>query len=145
MAETMAPSVRPIRIVRRPITGMLLPIPIVCFIGALITDLTYSSSGGNLLWLNFSTWLIPAGLVFGAIAGITLLIDAIRGSASWTAFLLLLAAWLVELINSMVHARDGWTAVVSLGIVLSIIGVVLALLSGWSWQSSRYRTRGHAA
>jgi uncharacterized membrane protein len=49
----------------------------------------------------------------------------------WLQFGLLLAAWIVELINSLVHARDGWTAVVPLGLILSIVGVVLVLLSGW--------------
>ena len=144
MAQPMAPSVRPISVVGRPIAGILLPVPIVCFIAALITDLTYSGSGGNLLWANFSTWLLAAGLLFGAIAGLVLLTDAIRG-IGWGPFLLLLAAWIVELVNSLIHARDGWTAVVPLGIVLSVIGVVLIFAAGWRWQSIRYRGQGGVA
>ena len=132
MAETVAHRpVRPISIVRHPIYSLFLPVPVVCFIGALITDLSYLSSGGNLLWVNFSAWLLAAGLVFGVVALIILLIDAIRGSAAWLAFGLLLAAWIVEFINSLVHARDGWTAVAGLGLILSIIGTVLVLVAGW--------------
>ena len=132
MAETVAHRpVRPISIVRHPIYSLFLPVPVVCFIGALITDLSYLNSGGNLLWVNFSAWLLAAGLVFGVVVLIILLIDAIRGSAAWLAFGLLLAAWIVEFINSLVHARDGWTAVAGLGLILSIIGAVLVLVAGW--------------
>jgi uncharacterized membrane protein len=124
-------GMRPMAIARRPIYSMLLPIPIVCFLGALLTDLAYRCSDGNLLWLNFSSWLIAAGLLFGALAGIILLIDVIRRAASWLSLLVLFAAWIAEFVNSLVHARDGWTAVVSLGLTLSLIGVLLILLAGW--------------
>ena len=134
-------DVRPLSIADRSITGILLAIPVVCFIGALLTDLAYQGSGGNLIWVNFSSWLIAAGLLFGAIAGIFLLIDAIR-RGEWIAFLLLLAAWIVELINSFVHARDGWTAVVPLGLILSIVGVVLILISGWLAGDRSYLIAG---
>ncbi len=138
MAETVARRpVRPIAIVRHPIYAMVLPIPIVCFIGGLLTDIAYLNSGGNLIWLNFSAWLLAAGLLFGAVAGIVILIDAIRGvgSPGWLAFLILLAAWIVELVNSFVHARDGWTAVAGTGLILSIVGAAL-LIAGWLWRSA---------
>lgn len=132
MAETVARRrVAPIAIAHHPIYSMFLPVPVVCFLGALITDLAYQGSGGNLLWVNFSSWLLAAGLVFGAIAAVLLLIDAIRGVWSWAPFGLLIVAWIVELINSLVHARDGWTAVVPLGLILSIVGAVLILIVGW--------------
>ena len=122
---------------RHPILSLLLPIPIVCFVGALLTDLSYVNSGGNLLWLNFSSWLIAAGLVFGGIAIVFLIVDGIRGSVSWLAFLLVGAAWVVEFLNALIHARDGWTAVVPTGMILSIIGVVLILAGGWLSRSAR--------
>ena len=122
---------------RHPILSLLLPIPIVCFVGALLTDLSYVNSGGNLLWVNFSSWLIAAGLVFGGIAIVFLLVDGIRGSVSWLAFLLVGAAWVVEFLNALIHARDGWTAVVPTGMILSIIGVVLILAGGWLSRSAR--------
>jgi uncharacterized membrane protein len=125
---------------------MALPVPVVCFVGALLTDLAYQCSGGNLLWVNFSSWLIAAGLLVGAIAGAVLLIDLARGAGrsgtGWAHFGLLFAAWVVELINALVHARDGWTAVVPAGLILSAIAVALILLSGWLWQSIRYPAEG---
>ena len=139
MDETVArPPVRVISIVRHPLYVVFLPVPIVCFIGALLTDLAYLGSGGNFMWLDFSSWLLAAGLAVGALAGIVLLIDVVRGlrGAGLWGFLLLLAAWIIELINSFVHARDGWTAVAGTGLALSIIGVVLVLLAGWLWRSA---------
>ena len=128
--------VRPISIARHPITSILLPIPIVCFAGALLTDLVYVNSSGNLMWVNFSSWLITAGLVFGALAILVLLIDGLRRASSWLPFALIAAAWVVELLNALIHARDGWTAVVPLGITLSILGTLLALAGGWLSRST---------
>jgi uncharacterized membrane protein len=125
--------------------SLVLPIPIVCFIGALLTDLAYQWSGGNLLWVNFSAWLLAAGLLFGGIGGLVLLIDILRGAVGrygWLQFGLLLAAWIVEFINSLVDARDGWTAVVPMGLILSIVGVFLILVSGWLSREGRYRYLG---
>lgn len=142
MPATNSRGLRPISIARRPLTAMLLPVPIVCFIGVLLTDLSYLDSGGNLVWLDFSSWLNAAGLLFGAIAAVVLFIDTIRSSVGWGTFLLLAAAWVVEFINALVHARDGWTAVAGAGLILSIIGVLVILVSGWLWQEIRYRDEG---
>ena len=127
---------RPISLADHTIYGMLLPVPVVCFVGALLTDLAYTGSDGNLVWLDFSNWLILFGLVFGAIAAIVLLIDVIRSpvlrsSRGWAHLLFFYAALLVELFNTFVHDRDGWTAVAGKGIILSIIGALLILIAGW--------------
>jgi len=129
-------TIPPISIVRHPIYNMLQPVPVVCFIGALLTDWVYLGSDGNRQWVNFSTWLLAAGLVFGAVSILVLMIDLVRGVAAnrglgWAAFLLLLAAWIVEFINSLVHARDGWTAVAGAGLILSIVGALLIAIAGW--------------
>lgn len=142
MPATNSRGLRPISIARRPLTAMLLPVPIVCFIGVLLTDLSYLDSGGNLVWLDFSSWLNAAGLLFGAIAAVVLFIDTIRSSVGWGTFLSLAAAWVVEFINALVHARDGWTAVAGAGLILSIVGVLVILVSGWLWQEIRYRDEG---
>jgi uncharacterized membrane protein len=137
MAEAMArPASRTISIARHPIYSMLLPVPVVCFIGTLLTDTTYLKSGGNLIWLAFSSWFLLAGLAFGLLAAIALLIDfirspGIRNSIGWLHLLLFYAALLVELFSVFIHERDGWTAVAGLGITLSIVGAVLILAAAW--------------
>src|ERR1700712_2022602 len=57
-----------------PIHAMLVPFPIVCFIGALITDIAYARSA-NMMWANFSIWLISAGLLMGGFAEVAGLVD----------------------------------------------------------------------
>jgi uncharacterized membrane protein len=119
-------------IVSAPIYLLVFPIPIVCFVGALLTDIAYSASA-FLMWLHFSEWLIAAGLVFGALAALVLLIEffasrAIRtGPFGWAHLMLFYAALVVELLNAFLHTIDGWTAVAPSGMVLSIIGAILSL------------------
>src|SRR4051794_22517389 len=108
--EAAAPRAAPLSILRHPIYGMLLPVPVVCFIGTLLTDLVYLKSGGNLIWLAFSSWLLLVGLLFGAIAALVLLIDfirspAIRGGTGWLHLLVFYAALLIELFSVFIHER----------------------------------------
>lgn len=129
---------RQVAIVGRPMYSILLPVPIVLFIAALVTDITYALTE-TLIWLDFSSWLLVAGVVLGLLAAIFLFIDivrlaALRRGAGWAHLLLYVAAWLVELVNMLVHNRDGWTAVVPLGLTLSIVGVLLILVAGWLWR-----------
>jgi uncharacterized membrane protein len=136
MAEAVAtPRLRLISVARHPIYAMLLPVPVVCFVGALLTDITYLNSE-NLLWLAFSSWLILAGLVSGALAALVLLVDFIRSpgmrhGAGWLHLLLFYAALLVELLGMFIHSRDGWTAVAGAGVILSVMGAVLILAAAW--------------
>lgn len=126
-----------------PLYPALLPMPIICFVGALITDLAYVASA-QMMWLDFSTWLLLAGLVGGGVAGVLLIVELVRAHdrprALSAHFLLLLAAWVVEVLNSFIHARDGWTAVVPTGLCLSIAATVLSLLAGWFWQSAYHHS-----
>jgi uncharacterized membrane protein len=126
-----------------PYSSLLLPVPVVCFVGALLTDVAYSNSGGVLQWSNFSAWLLAVGLLFGAIALVLMIIDLVRlpqlrSEWGWGALALLAVTWVLEFINSLVHARDGWTAVVPTGMILSAIGAILIMSFGWAWHESRY-------
>ncbi|WP_260596645.1 DUF2231 domain-containing protein [Sphingomonas endolithica] len=120
----------------------LLPIPIICFVGALITDFAYIASA-EMMWLDFSSWLLLAGLIGGGVAGSLLIVELVRAHdrrALLPHFFFLLAAWMAEVFNSFVHSRDGWTAVVPTGLSLSIVATVLGLLAGWFWQSAYRRS-----
>ena len=50
------------RVARHPIHPMLVSVPIVCFIGALLTDITYAVSA-EMMWADFSAWLLTIGEV----------------------------------------------------------------------------------
>jgi uncharacterized membrane protein len=119
-----------------PIHPMLVPFPIVCFIGALLTDITYARSA-NIMWADFSIWLITAGLVMAGLAAIAGLTDYFgdarirRAPPALPHMLINITVVVIELFNAFVHSRDGWTSVVPTGLTLSIIAVLLLAVSGW--------------
>src|SRR3982751_6070919 len=97
MAETVPRRESGVARVTAPVYLLLFPIPVVLFIAALVTDVAYAKSA-NIMWLNFSEWLIAAGLLFGALAAIVLIVEfiasrAIRtGAIGWTHLVLFFAA-----------------------------------------------------
>jgi uncharacterized membrane protein len=110
--------------------------------GALLTDLLYWRTA-SMQWETFSIWLLTAGLMLAALAGIALLLDvALRraGKIAWSRFAALTAAALLSFLNAFIHSRDGYTSVVPEGLTLSAI-VTVTLLAigsrGWSLSSAR--------
>src|SRR5690348_8577555 len=132
------------RIAKHPIHPMLVPIPIVCFIGALITDITYTVSA-EMMWADFSAWLLLAGLIFGvlaAIAGLTDFLGSRLVRAQWPAWPHLvgnLAVLVLAFFNTLIHTRDAWTSVVPTGLILSIITVLILPITGWLGWEMVYR------
>jgi uncharacterized membrane protein len=115
-----------------PIYLLLFPIPVVLFLAAFVVDIAYAKSA-NIMWLNFAEWLLAAGLFFGTLAAIALIVEffasrAIRANGiGWTHLVLFFLALVVELFNMFFHTRDGYTAVVPAGMTLSTVGAVLLL------------------
>jgi uncharacterized membrane protein len=134
------------RIAGRPIHPMLVPFPIVCFVGALITDLTYWRTA-EMMWADFSAWLLFAGLVMGVLAAIAGLVDFLSNRVVRT----LAPAWfhmagnvvvlVLALCNAFVHSRDAWTSVVPTGLTLSALTVLVLLFTGWMGWTMVYRHR----
>jgi uncharacterized membrane protein len=118
----------------RPIYPALLPFPTACFAGAFITDLAYWSTF-EVMWERFSVWLITVGLLMAAFAVIAFAIDLVRGKRSRSLTLAHAAGYVVvillSLVNVLVHSRDGYTAVVPTGLMLSGLVVVVLLCTSW--------------
>ena len=134
------------RIAGHPIHPMLVPFPIVCFIGALITDIAYWRTA-NIQWANFSAWLLAAGLVMGALAAVAGLIDFL-GSRSvraqppaWPHLIGNVVVMGLSLVNVFVHSRDAWTSVVPTGLILSAVVVAILAVTGWLGGLLVYRHR----
>jgi uncharacterized membrane protein len=132
------------RIAGHPIHPMLVPVPIVCFVGALITDVTYFATA-QILWADFSTWLITVGVIMGVLAAIAGLIDFLgnrlirtRGPA-WPHVLGNLLVLVLATFNMLVHTRDAWTSVVPTGLILSALVVLILPVTGWLGWSMVYR------
>lgn len=119
-----------------PIHAMLVPFPIVCFILALGTDIVFWKTGG-IMWQNFSAWLLLVGLVMGGLAGIFGAIDLLSNrriralKPAWPHAIGNVIVLCLALVNSFIHARDGWTAVVPYGLGLSVLTVLILLVTGW--------------
>jgi uncharacterized membrane protein len=95
-------------------------------------------------WNNFSIWLITAGLVLAALAGLALLLDAARrrlGALAWGRFVGFTVAALLSLLNAFVHTRDAYAAVVPDGLELSALVTVILLILGWRGWSLRAAAR----
>ena len=134
------------RIAGHPIHPMLVPFPIVCFIGALVTDIADALTA-EMMWTNFSAWLLAVGLAMGVLAAIAGLIDfasneRIREQGpAWAHMLGNAGVLILALFNNFVHSRDAWTSVVPTGLILSAATVALMLVTGWLGASLVYRHR----
>jgi uncharacterized membrane protein len=126
----------PIRLSNKPVYSLLVQFPVVCFVGAFLTDLAYWKTQ-LYIWETFSIWLIAAGCVLAGFAGIAGLIAFIRDrrirawSLAWPHALTSLLAAILAVVNAFVHSRDGYTAVVPTGITLSAIVVLLMMAVAW--------------
>jgi uncharacterized membrane protein len=128
---------------RRPIYKMPVSFSAAYFSAALVTDLVYWQMP-NVMWERFSIWLIVAGLILAGIAVIAYVID-LAGSKierpAWPSVVGYALAVLVSLINAFVHSRDGYTAVVPTGLMLSGSVVVVLLLTAVTGMVSANRSR----
>src|SRR3954468_5576324 len=131
---------------RHPIHPMLVPFPIACFVGTLLTDIAYWRTT-NIMWADFSTWLVTTGVILGILAAIAGAIDffsnrMIRAQApAWPHVIGNAVALILGILNMFIHSRDGWTSVVPWGLALSAISVLILLFTGWMGWSMVYRYR----
>jgi uncharacterized membrane protein len=132
------------RIATHPIHPMLVPVPIVCFIGALITDITYWVTA-EIMWADFSAWLLVVGVIIGVLAAIAGFVDlmsnrSIRALApAWPHAIGNVVVLVLSFFNVLIHTRDAWTSVVPTGLILSIIVVLILPITGWLGWEMVYR------
>jgi uncharacterized membrane protein len=124
------------KIFGHPLHPMLVPIPITCFIGTLITDIVYSRTY-DMMWANFSVWLLAAGLIGALFAIITGMTDFVGDkrvrniAVAWVHGIGNGVASLLAIFNVFVHSRDAYTSVVPTGLTLSILTVAIMAVTGW--------------
>ncbi|WP_249158685.1 DUF2231 domain-containing protein [Bradyrhizobium tropiciagri] len=149
IATVPTQSINPVstaRIGTHPIHPMLVPFPIACFVGTLATDIAYWRTT-EMMWADFSAWLLFAGLIMGGFAALAGLIDflsnrLIRGLPyAWFHMAGNAIVMLLALFNAFVHSRDAWTSVVPTGLVLSVLTVLIMLCTGWLGWAMVYRHR----
>jgi uncharacterized membrane protein len=142
MTETLQ-AVRPPTLLHPPLVAA----GAALLIAAFATDVVYWRT---LLfqWDNFSIWLILAGLVLAALAGLALLLDVARGrigAMAWGRFAGFVVAALLSLLNAFIHSRDAYTAVYPQGLALSAVVTVILVVLGWHGWSLRVARRSHSS
>ena len=138
-------DLRPARRPRgRPIHSILVSFSAAYFAGALVTDLVYWQIP-DVLWERFSIWLIAGGLIMAGLAAVAYVIDLAGGrqidTPAWPRVVGYALAVLLSLMNAFVHSRDGYTAVVPTGLVLSGLVIVVLLLTAWAGMALANRPR----
>jgi uncharacterized membrane protein len=134
------------QIARHPIHPMLIPVPIVCFIGALVTDIAYAVTA-EMMYADFSAWFLLVGIVFGVLAAIAGLTDFIgnrlirQQTPAWPHLIGNAIVLVLAFFNNLVHTRDAWTSVMPTGLVLSIVTVLILPVTGWLGWELVYRHR----
>ena len=121
------------RVPGRSFYATLVPFPIACFVGTFLTDLAYLATD-SFVWETFSVWLLTIGLVVAGVAVLGGFVDIVRSrrvrglARPWLRVVGELVAFGLSLVNVFVHSRDGYTAVVPEGLILSAL-VVLVLVA----------------
>jgi uncharacterized membrane protein len=120
------------------------PFSVAFFLGAAVTDLVYWRVP-DAMWETFSIWLITAGLVAAAFSVVAGVIDLVRFRKNpryqlfWLGPLATALALVIATINAFVHSRDGYTAVVPTGLILSWLVVVILACTLFVRRSDRMR------
>src|SRR5689334_2588281 len=133
----------PASIKGHPIHPMLVPFPIVLFLGALATDIAFAVDGSE-GWAEASKWLLGAGLVGALLAALAGFTDFFGSSRirefrdAWLHMFANLTAVLIELVNFMLRLGDE-SSPGSLGLALSGVVALILLFSGWKGGELVYR------
>ena len=118
-----------------PIHPMLIPFPIVCFIGTLVCDIVFLQSG-NHGWATASRILLGVGLVMAALAAVTGLTDFMgddrirRMGDALKHMLANVTAVVLEIVNFVLRLNND-DAIGSTGVYLSAVVVLILAYSGW--------------
>jgi uncharacterized membrane protein len=131
----------------RPLHKIPVAFSAAYFAGAFVTDLVYWQIP-DVVWERFSIWLITAGLIMAGLAIIAYAIDLAIGrqidTPAWPRAIGYALVVVLSLLNALVHSRDGYTAVVPTGLILSGLVVIVLVLTAWVAHSlsNRYRVGG---
>lgn len=119
-----------------PIHPMLVPFPIACLVGTLVTDLLFLQYGND-GFANASKWLLGFGVGTALLAAVFGLIDFMgddrirRLGIALQHMIANVSAVVVALINLVIRIGDETASVGSLGVYLSGVTVLILLFSGW--------------
>lgn len=128
-----------------PLHAVLLASTLPLCLGALLTDIAYAQTF-HIQWTIFASWFALGAVVFTGLALVAALVGVLRAhrrdARSLAYFGLVLAMFVIGVVNSLVHAKDAW-AVMPGGLVLSAVMLLLAIAATWLGFAG-YRAGGAA-
>lgn len=133
-------------IMGHPMHPILITLPIGLFVAVLLFDLIFWRTGTD-MWATGALWLLGAGLIAAALAALAGLIDflgdrRIRALGdAWQHAIGNVIMVLVQLFSFYQRYRYGTSAVVPLGLILSLIAVCILLFTGWKGGELVFRHR----
>jgi len=129
-----------------PMHPILITLPIGFFVATFLFDIVYWQTGRE-AFATGALWLLGAGIVGAALAAVTGIIDflgdqRIRNiSDAWQHAIGNVILVLIQLFSFYQRYRYGASAVVPLGLVLSLISVLIMLFTGWKGGEMVFRHR----
>lgn len=134
------------QIAGHPLHPMLIPFPVAFLVGTLASDLAFAATR-NPFWSDGSLWLLGAALVMAALAAGAGLIDFLGDARirtlgdAWHHMVGNVVAVLISVFNWYRRYEAGESAVLPLGLVLSLVVVLILLYTGWKGWEMVYRHR----
>ena len=129
-----------------PLHPMLVPFPIVSFIGALVTDVMWLTTGEG-GWATASSWLLGIGLATALLAAAAGMADYLgdervrRIGAATRHMIANVIVVTLEAVNFVVRLTGGSESISGLGVWLSLASVAILAYSGWLGGELVYRHR----
>ena len=142
----MANPVSSANLAGHPLHPILITLPIGFFVATFLFDVVFWLTG-NPAFATGGLWLLGAGLVGAVLAAVTGLIDftgdkRIRGlSDAWQHAIGNVILVLIQLFSFYQRYRYGASAVVPMGLVLSLISVGIMAFTGWKGGEMVFRHR----
>jgi uncharacterized membrane protein len=133
-----------VAIAGHPLHPLIVTFPIAFLVGVFGTDVGYWLTHDP-FWARASLWLLGAGFVSGLVAAATgmsdfLQIDRVRKRrAGWAHMLGNVAALLITLVNWFLRLGKVESAVLPVGIILSLLVAGILGLTGWYGAELIYR------
>jgi uncharacterized membrane protein len=129
---------------RRASFTLALPFPAWLFVAALGTDLAYAQTADP-QWSTMSSWVLLAALVLAVVSlclRLVVLLSGAGGRSRWIPLAGQSLATLTGVADFVFHVRDGYSAVVPAGPLLSAATVLIIVSTIWAGR--RFASRKEA-
>jgi uncharacterized membrane protein len=129
-----------------PLHPILITLPIGLFVATFLFDLVFWQTG-NEAFATGALWLLGVGLIGAALAAVSGIIDFLGDQRiralgdAWQHAIGNVILVLLQLFNFCQRYRYGTSALVPLGLSLSLVAVLIMLFTGWKGGELVFRHR----